>query len=145
MKPLTLLCAVALVTAANMPSEADAPSAEELVAKNIEARGGAAKLKAIESVRIERTVAALFTDIELVIYKKRPNLYRSEQKPKGAPAPTIRGFAETAWETAAGKTMVRQGAGSVEQREVDADFEARRARPDVRPLHEAHRRERAAR
>jgi len=102
---------------------ASAQTVDDLVARNIEARGGLAKLKAIETVRIERTVAALFTDIDIVIYKKRPNLYRSEQKAKDAPAPTVRGFSDSAWESTAGKTTVREGAGPVEQREIDADFD----------------------
>jgi hypothetical protein len=104
-------------------SHASAQTVDDLVARNIEARGGLARLKAIESVRIERTVAALFTDIDIVIYKKRPNLYRSEQKAKNAPTTTVRGFSDTAWETAGGKTTVREGAGPVEQREIDADFD----------------------
>jgi hypothetical protein len=101
----------------------EGPAVDDLIAKNIEARGGAARLKALESVRIERTVAALFTDIDLVIYKKRPNLYRSEQTPKGAPTATIRAFGDTAWESVGGKTRVREGAGPIEQREVDGDFD----------------------
>jgi hypothetical protein len=104
-------------------SAASAQTADDLVAKNIEARGGWAKLKAVESVRIERTVAAVFTDIDVVIYKKRPNLYRSEQKAKDSPTTTVRGFSDTAWESAGGKTTVREGAGPVEQREIDADFD----------------------
>jgi hypothetical protein len=103
--------------------QVSAQTVDELIAKNLEARGGLAKLKAIESVRIERTVAAVFNDIEIVIYKKRPNLYRSEQKVEGSPNTTVRGFADTAWESVGGKTTVREGAGPVEQREVDADFD----------------------
>ena len=114
------ILAVILVLAA---APVSAQTVDELIAKNIEARGGLARLKAVESVRIERTVAAVFNDIDVVIYKKRPNLYRSEQTVEGAKAPTIRGFADTAWETTGGKTTVREGAGPVEQREVDADFD----------------------
>ena len=106
-----------------LAASSSAQTVDELVAKNIAARGGLAQLKAVESVRIERTVAAVFTDIDIVIYKKRPNLYRSEQKAKDAPNTTVRGFAEIAWESIGGKTTVREGAGPVEQREVDADFD----------------------
>lgn len=117
MKTLTLLLMV-------VASTASAQTVDELITRNIEARGGAEKLKALETVRIERTVATLFNDIDLVIYKKRPNLYRSEQKGKNSPNTTIRGFAETtAWESVGGKTTVRESAGAVEQREVDADFD----------------------
>jgi hypothetical protein len=102
---------------------ASAQTVDELIARNIEARGGETKLKAIESIRIERTVAAVFNDIDIVIYKKRPNLYRSEQKVEGAEATTVRGFADTAWESSGGKTTVREGAAPIEQREIDADFD----------------------
>lgn len=104
-------------------SAADAQTVDELVAKNIEARGGLAKIKALQTVRIERTVAATFNNIDVVIYKKRPNLYRSEQKPVGSPNLTVRGFSDTAWETVNGKTSVRDGAAPAEQREVDGDFD----------------------
>lgn len=102
---------------------ASAQTADDLIAKYVEARGGMARLKAIESVRIERTVAATFNDIDIVIVKKRPNLYRSEQTPEGSPNTIVRGFADVAWEQAGGKTAVREGAGAVEQREVDGDFD----------------------
>lgn len=116
MRFLTLL----FVLAAGVASAQDV---DELIAKHIEARGGQARLKAIQTVRIERTVAATFNDIDVVIYKKRPNLYRSEQKPEGGNSTTVRGFADAAWETVNGKTTVREGAGPVEQREVDGDFD----------------------
>jgi hypothetical protein len=115
---VALAAAFVLVAAA-----AGAQTVDELLARHVEARGGAAKIKAIESLRIERTIAATFNDIDVVIYKKRPGFYRSEQKPEGSPNVTVRGFADTAWETVNGKTSVRQGAGAVEQREVDADFD----------------------
>lgn len=104
-------------------ASASAQTAEELVARHLEARGGAARLRAVETLRIERTVAAVFNDIDVVIYKKRPGLYRSEQKVEGRPDTIVRGFAESAWEHANGKTTTREGAGAVEQREVDADFD----------------------
>ena len=117
---MRMVAAILLVV---VSSTASAQTVDDLVAKNIEARGGLAKLKAIDSVRIERTVAAVFTDIDIVIYKKRPNLYRSEQKPKDSGTTTIRGFSDTAWESTGGKTSVREGSGPAEQREVDADFD----------------------
>jgi hypothetical protein len=48
MRTVTLLL---LLTAALAPPQ----TVDELVAGNIEARGGAARLKALESIRIERT------------------------------------------------------------------------------------------
>jgi hypothetical protein len=116
MKSLTLMFVLAA-------APAFAQTADELISKHIEARGGQARLKAIQTIRIERTVAATFNDIDVVIYKKRPNLYRSEQTPEGRRSTTVRGFSDVAWETADGKTTVREGAGPLEQREVDADFD----------------------
>jgi hypothetical protein len=116
MRSLTLIFVLAA-------SAGSAQTADELIAKHVEARGGLVRLKAIQTIRIERTVAATFNDIDVVIYKKRPNLYRSEQKPEGGRSTTVRGFADVAWETANGKTNVREGPGPVEQREVDADFD----------------------
>lgn len=115
-------CVIAVLLAL-VSGTAHGQTADELIARHIEARGGMANLKAIQTVRIERTVAATFNDIDVVIYKKRPNFYRSEQKPEGSPHVTVRGFEATAWETANGRTTVREGAGPVEQREVDGDFD----------------------
>jgi hypothetical protein len=106
-----------------LAANASAQTADELVAKYVEARGGLAKLRAIQTVRIERTIGAVFNNIDAVIYKKRPSFYRSEQRVNGSPDVTVRGFADTAWETVSGKTSVRQGAAPVEQREVDGDFD----------------------
>jgi hypothetical protein len=106
-------------------TSASAQTVDGLVAKHVEARGGMANVLAIQTMRIERTVAATFNDIDVVIYKKRPHLYRSEARPEGSPAAIVRGFAENAWETSSGKTIVREGAGPLEQREVDADFNSR--------------------
>ena len=116
MRSLTLIFVLAV-------SASNAQSVDELIAKHIDARGGRARLMAIQTVRIERTVAATFNDIDVVIYKKRPNLYRSEQTPEGGRSTTVRGFSDVAWETANGKTTVREGAGPAEQREVDGDFD----------------------
>lgn len=116
MKLLPLVLLVAAGTAS-------AQTVDDLIAKHVEARGGMARLNAIDSVRIERTVAAVFNDIEIVIVKKRPALYRSEQTPEGSPNTIVRGFADVAWEHAGGRTTVREGAGPVEQREVDGDFD----------------------
>ena len=106
-----------------LATSAAGQTVDEIVAKHVEARGGGERLRAIQSIRIERTVAATFNDIDVVIYKKRPNLYRSESKAEGSASATVRGFAENAWETSGGKTIVREGAAAVEQREVDADFD----------------------
>jgi hypothetical protein len=113
---LTLLFLLAATVASGQ-------TADELIAKHLEARGGITAIKALQTLRIERTIAATFNDIEVVIYKKRPGFYRSEQQAEGSPNRIVRGFAGVAWETSSGKTTLREGAGAVEQREVDADFD----------------------
>jgi len=56
----------------------DAPTAEEIVAKNIDAKGGPARLKAIDSVRIMAAATVQGTLTPMVIELKRPNLRRQE-------------------------------------------------------------------
>lgn len=83
---LITLCAAALTTAIARPSALSAqaghspgvPTAEEIIAKNIDAKGGAAKLKAIDSVRIMAAATVQGTITPMVIELKRPNLRRQE-------------------------------------------------------------------
>src|SRR5688572_18995435 len=98
---------------------AAAQSVDEIVAKHVEARGGRQKLKAIQTIKITRTVATPFSDVRVILYKKRPNLFRAEQGPvKSAAALTPRGVnAEAAWDTGPG--------GQVVKRPDDAAAEAR--------------------
>jgi hypothetical protein len=102
-----------------------AQTVEEIVTKHIQARGGYEKLKAIETIKMTRTVATPFTSVELIVYKKRPNLLRFEQTPKGQTTSTARGInAEAAWDTAAGgKIVTRPEKVALEGREIDADFD----------------------
>ena len=54
------------------------PTADEIVAKNIAAKGGAEKLKAIDSVRITAAASVQNMMTPMVIELKRPNLRRQE-------------------------------------------------------------------
>ena len=99
---------------------------DDIVAKNIEARGGMEKLKAIQTLKITRTVATgIGNNVKVIIYKKRPNLYRGEQGPTTAGAPLIpRAVNENdAWDTVQGKIVTRAEATAAETRELDADFD----------------------
>jgi hypothetical protein len=104
---------------------ASAQSVDEIVAKHIQARGGYDKLKAIQTIKMTRTVATPFTNVQLIVYKKRPNLVRYEQTPKGQTTATARGInAEAAWDTlAGGKIGTRPDKVALEGREIDADFD----------------------
>lgn len=103
---------------------APAQTVDDLVTKHIEARGGYEKLKAIETLKMTRTVATPFTSVELVVYKKRPDLIRWEQTAKGQTAAVPRAISATgAWDTVQGKVTARPDALAVEGRETDGDFD----------------------
>lgn len=104
-------------------SGAAAQTLDEIVARHIEARGGAEKLKAIQSVRFTRTVATPFADLKVVIHRKRPHLLRVEQTVGGQP-PVARGVGATeAWDTVQGKVVVRPPQAFADARDLDGDFD----------------------
>ena len=115
---------VATVCVAFGAVPASAQTVDEIVSRHIDARGGYDRLKAIRSIKISRTVATPFSDIKVIVYKKRPQLFRADQGPAGA-AMTARGVNEQdAWDTAAGgKIVIRAPKDAVETRELDADFD----------------------
>src|SRR5688572_19124827 len=91
-------CAVAALTLM-AASPARAQTIDDIVARHVEARGGYERLKAIETMKITRTVATPFNDLKVVVYKKRPHLFRLEQSPPGQPPiPRAIGPSE-AWDT----------------------------------------------
>jgi hypothetical protein len=101
-----------------------AQTVDELVAKHIAARGGYEKLKAIDTVRITRTVGTPFTTVKVVISKKRPDLIRWEQTPKGQTDAIPRAInATAAWDMAQGKVVTRPEPVAVQGRETDGDFD----------------------
>lgn len=122
---LTRICLVA-VTLTFLPGLAAAQTVDDLVAKHIAARGGIDKLKAIQTLKITRTVATgIGNNVKVVIYKKRPQLYRGEQGP-ATPGATLvpRGVNENdAWDTAQGKIVTRPEPAEAETRDIDADFD----------------------
>lgn len=109
-----------------LPAGASAQTVDDLVAKYIDARGGIEKLKAIQTIKITRTVGTgIGNNVKVIIYKKRPNLYRGEQGPTAPGAPLVpRGVNETdAWDTVQGKITTRPEATEAETRDLDADFD----------------------
>lgn len=102
---------------------AQAQSMDEIVARHIDARGGYAQIKAIQTIKITRTVATPFANVKVVMYKKRPSLFRAEQGPIGQP-PVARAInADAAWDTAQGKIVLRPAQAAAEAREIDGDFD----------------------
>lgn len=63
----------------------DAPSVDDLIAKNVAARGGAEKLKAIQSLKVTGTMTAPNgMQLPLTITVKRPGMLRMEMNLQGA-------------------------------------------------------------
>jgi hypothetical protein len=102
-----------------------AQTVDELVARHVAARGGPEKLRAVQTLRITRMVATPFTNVRVVTYRKRPNLFWAEQTIKGQPAVTVRGInADAAWELAAdGSASLRPAPAAAEARELEGDFD----------------------
>jgi hypothetical protein len=117
-------CVTLLVATIGSIAPASAQSVDELVQKYYAARGGYDKIKAIQTLKVKRLVATPFAKVNVVIYKKRPQLYRNEQAPTGQPM-VARGInPEAAWDTGAGgKITLRSEPLATESRELDADFD----------------------
>jgi outer membrane lipoprotein-sorting protein len=77
-----MLCEVLLGLAASaaLAVPVSIQSAEELIAKSLEARGGLARLRAIKSVRMTGVISMGVDEIPIVIEIKRPASVRSELK-----------------------------------------------------------------
>ena len=119
---LSFIAAGALVSLALAPG-APAQTVDDLVAKHVAARGGYDKLRAVQTIKITRTVATPFSKLKVVIYKKRPNLFRAEQTSPNQPM-VPRGInAEAAWDTVQGRVAVRPAPAAAETRDIDGDFD----------------------
>lgn len=117
------LCACLFVL---LPGGASAQTVDDLVAKYIDARGGMDKLKALQTLKITRTVATgIGNNVKVIVYKKRPNLYRFEQGPAAPGAALVpRGVNDNdAWDTVQGKIVTRPETTEAETRDLDADFD----------------------
>lgn len=83
---LLLLAGSFAVSAAQSPNSS--PSLDELVAKNIEAKGGLTALHAVQSLKLSGKLLVNNDQIELayVEYKKRPGMVRAEASLQGLTA-----------------------------------------------------------
>jgi len=81
----SLCTALAAVVIAGLSADsAGAQTVDEVIAKNLAARGGVEKLKALTSTKSTGDVVQGTTKIHIVTYSKRPNLMRREME---APIP----------------------------------------------------------
>lgn len=62
------------------PAAAEKPTLEALIAKNLEARGGDARLKAIETRKVTGTITLQGMDAKMEVLAKRPNLMFQEMR-----------------------------------------------------------------
>jgi outer membrane lipoprotein-sorting protein len=105
---------LALLVAA--PSFAQTPTAEELVAKNLAARGGLEKLQSLNTMKVTGTVAFQGMEMPMTLLTKRPNKMRQELSMQGQSI--VQAFdGQTVW---ASNPMLGPGARALEGPQADA-------------------------
>ena len=74
-----LLLAIAIRGAgAQTPAPAPSLTVDDIIAKNLQAKGGAAKWQAVKSVKMTGKMTAQGTEMPLTVYAMRPNFNRQE-------------------------------------------------------------------
>jgi outer membrane lipoprotein-sorting protein len=63
---------------AQAPAAAPLPTVDDLIAKNLQAKGGAAKWQSVNSVKMTGKMTAQGTEMPLTVYAMRPNFNRQE-------------------------------------------------------------------
>jgi len=120
------LAAATCLAAFLRPAAAHAQTLDEIVAKHIAARGGKDRMRAIQTIKMTRTVATgIGPTLRVIVYKKRPTLMRLEQGPVQPGASlTPRGInADAVWDMSQGKPVPRSPQIAAESRDVDGDFD----------------------
>lgn len=74
----TLIVVASLAALLCLSSAASAQTVDEIVAKNLAAKGGIEKLKSIQSIRSTGTMSAQGQTVTVLLVSKRPNLTRQE-------------------------------------------------------------------
>jgi len=82
MRAVIGLLAVGLVLAASTAG-AQTPSVDEIVAKNLTARGGLDKLRSLQTMKMTGTINVQGMDMPLTVMTKRPNLLFQEMTMQG--------------------------------------------------------------
>ena len=82
MRAVIGLLALGLVLAAST-ARAQAPSVDEIVAKNLAARGGLDKLRSVQTMKMTGTINVQGMDMPLTVMTKRPNLLFQEMTMQG--------------------------------------------------------------
>ncbi|HSL22049.1 MAG TPA: hypothetical protein VK886_10975 [Vicinamibacterales bacterium] len=74
------LAAAAAVTLLSLPLPASAQSVDELIAKNIKARGGEEKLRSLNTMQMNGKVTVQGMELQMTVTAKRPNMMRQEMQ-----------------------------------------------------------------
>ena len=82
MRPVIGLLALGLMLAASA-ARAQTPSVDEIVAKNLAARGGLDKLRGLQTMKMTGTINVQGMDMPLTVMTKRPNLLFQEMTMQG--------------------------------------------------------------
>jgi outer membrane lipoprotein-sorting protein len=82
MRAAICVLALGLVVTA-LPARAQTPSVDELVAKNLTARGGADKLRGVQTMKMTGTINVQGMDMPITVMTKRPNLLFQEMSMQG--------------------------------------------------------------
>lgn len=78
--PHALRAILTLVLLMAAPAAAAGQSVDELIARNLKARGGEDKLRALQTMRISGTVTVQGMELPITVMAKRPNLMRQEMQ-----------------------------------------------------------------
>ena len=71
-------CAAAVLAGAHLVAQDAAQNVDDLIARNLQARGGAAKLQAVQTMKQTAHVTIQNMSGTITVYGKRPNLVRQE-------------------------------------------------------------------
>lgn len=83
MRIVSSFVALGLLLAAPTLARADAPTVDEIVAKNLAARGGEAKLRGVSTMKMSGTISAQGMQMPITVMTKRPNLMLQETTVQG--------------------------------------------------------------
>ena len=112
----------ALLVSTLLATVVSAQTVDEIVAKNLAAKGGADKLKGIQTMRLTGTISARDMTAPFTISSKRPNLARQETQMQGVSM--VRGFdGTTPWMMMSGQVREITGPEAQATRE-QADFDS---------------------
>jgi outer membrane lipoprotein-sorting protein len=76
----TLALVVATIGAIAAAYAQTPPTVDALIAKNLQAKGGEAKLKSVQSMKMSGKVSIQGMEVPMMIFAKRPNLMRQEMQ-----------------------------------------------------------------